>query len=58
MAPGKSGAMTILITLLMVVAVVLLLLAAFGVAARRLSLGWLGLASWALAVLLGMLPAS
>jgi hypothetical protein len=33
---------------LLVVAVILLFLAAFGVNAPRVSLGWLGLALWAL----------
>ena len=42
----------LLILLLMVAAVVCLFLAAFGVAARRVSLGWLGLALWALTVLI------
>jgi hypothetical protein len=42
----------LLILLLMVAAVVCLFLAAFGVAARRVSLGWLGLAFWALTVLI------
>jgi len=41
--------------LLLVVAFILLLLAAFGIGAPRLSLGWLGLALWLLAV--GILPA-
>ena len=35
-----------------IVAVVLLVLAAFGVSAGRVSLGWLGLAIWAALVLL------
>lgn len=50
--------MDVLILILMVLAVVLLGLAAFNVTARRFSIGWAGLAAWALAVLLGMLPAS
>ncbi|MEO3922697.1 hypothetical protein ABGB07_02260 [Micromonosporaceae bacterium B7E4] len=40
---------------LYLVAVVLLVLAAFGVPARRVSLGWLGLAVWLFAA--GILPA-
>jgi hypothetical protein len=56
MAPGKPGAMSVLILILMVAAFLLLLGAAFRVGSRRVELGWLGLASWALAVLLGMLP--
>lgn len=39
--------------LLMIIAIILLVLAGFGVSAGRVSLGWIGLASWALAVLLG-----
>lgn len=56
MASGKPGAMSLLILLLMVAAVVCLFLAAFGVAVRRVSLGWLGLAFWALAVLIPAWP--
>lgn len=40
---------------LLIIALVLLLLAAFGVNPPRVSLGWLGLALWLLAV--GILPA-
>jgi hypothetical protein len=39
------------ITLLGIVVVVLLALAAFGVTAGKVSLGWLGLAIWALVAL-------
>lgn len=46
-----------LTTILMVFAFVLLLLAAFNVPVPpRINLGWLGLACWALAILLGALP--
>lgn len=41
-----------LYALLLLVAVILLLLAAFGVPARRVTLGWLGLVVWAFVVLL------
>ncbi len=41
-------------TILMVLAFVLLLVAGFGVAVPpRISLGWIGLAVWALAIVLG-----
>jgi hypothetical protein len=41
-----------LYVILLLVAVVLLVLAAIGVGAPRVSLGWLGLACWALVALL------
>lgn len=41
--------------ILLIIAFILLLLAAFGVSPRPVSLGWLGLALWLLAV--GILPA-
>lgn len=56
MASGKPGAMSLFLLLLMLAAVVCLFLAAFGIAARRVSLGWLGLAFWALAVLIPAWP--
>lgn len=40
--------------LLLVVAVILLALEAFGVNAPRVSLGWLGLAFWALSLLVAV----
>lgn len=54
MARGKPRAM--IAFLLMLAAVVCLFLAAFGVAVRRVGLGWLGLAFWALAVLIPAWP--
>lgn len=48
--------MSLFLLLLMIAAVVCLFLAAFGVAVRRVSLGWLGLAFWALAVLIPAWP--
>ncbi|MES3001363.1 MAG: hypothetical protein V4787_11790 [Pseudomonadota bacterium] len=39
--------------LFMIVAIVLLLCAAFGVPSTRVSLGWLGLALWAIAEVTG-----
>jgi hypothetical protein len=37
--------------LLMILAVICLVLAAFGVSVRSVSLGWLGMAFWALSLL-------
>lgn len=48
--------MDLFLLLLMIAAVVCLSLAAFGVAVRRVALGWLGLALWALAVLIPAWP--
>jgi hypothetical protein len=43
--------------LLLLAALVLLCLAGFNVPARRVTYGWLGMACWCLAILLGYLPA-
>jgi hypothetical protein len=48
--------MTLLVLLLLVAAFVLLLAAAFGVAVRRVSLGWLGLACWMLTLVIAGWP--
>lgn len=40
-------------TILLLVAAVLLFCAAFGVPSSRVNLGWLGLALWALSLLVG-----
>jgi hypothetical protein len=48
--------MSLLVLLLLVFAFVCLLLAAFGVAVRRVSLGWLGLAAWMLTVVMSGWP--
>lgn len=56
MARGKPRAMSLLVLLLLVFAFVCLLLAAFGVAVRRVSLGWLGLAAWMLTVVMAGWP--
>jgi hypothetical protein len=48
--------MDLFLLLLMVAAVVCLFLAAFGVGVRRVAIGWLGLALWALAVLIPAWP--
>jgi hypothetical protein len=53
---GKPGGMTLLVLLLLVAAFVLLLAAAFGVAVRRVSLGWLGLACWMLTLVIAGWP--
>lgn len=42
--------------ILMVFAFVCLVLAAFGVSAPRIQIGWLGLAFWALAIVVGRTP--
>jgi hypothetical protein len=47
----KSNQKGNLMNLLLIVAIILLGLQAFGVNAPRVSLGWLGLALWALSLL-------
>jgi hypothetical protein len=42
-----------LVTIIMVLACVLLFIAAFGGTFPRVNVGWLGLAIWALAIVLG-----
>lgn len=53
---GNLWAMSLLVLLLLIAAFVLLLAAAFGVAVRRVSLGWLGLACWMLTVVIAGWP--
>jgi hypothetical protein len=50
-AAMKSNQKGNLMNLLLIVAIILLGLQAFGVNAPRVSLGWLGLALWALSLL-------
>lgn len=45
-----------LVLILLILAVVFLTIQSLGVATGRVQIGWLGLACWALAVLLGLHP--